>query len=110
MVGGKKLDSGVGYMEDVNGMETMCVKDHDNTKISRLKKKDWYKISLNGENPFRRENIHGSESYNLYDSSSRVASTFGIILTGYVNLACSNVRNQGAITSLPTAGLATGNV
>lgn len=110
MLGEDKIDMGFGYTETINGIKTVTSADHDNTKIHRLRMSDWYRLSVNGASePFEKRKIHGTDMYNLYDSSSRVASAYGIVLDGYINFACENPRNQAAIYGLPTSGLITGN-
>lgn len=111
MLGSEKVDLGFGYKETINGMPTMTSRDHDNTKIHRLRRSDWYRLTLgDADEPFVREKVHGADMYNLYDALGRVTSGYGCVFTGYVNFACSDVRSQAVINNLPTSGLATGNV
>jgi hypothetical protein len=110
MLPGDKLDVGYAHREMLNGYNFTVIKDHDNTKIHALKMNDFYRISRGGKNPFQPTDIHGNRFYNLADSQSRISGGLGFIMNGYVNIACRNVRNQAAITSLPTSGLSTGNV
>jgi hypothetical protein len=110
MLGSSKIDTGYGHTEEINGYTFKCSKDHSNTRINCLKKSDWYRISRGGaEKPFERYRFNGQALFNKYDSTGNETSGMGFIMTGYVNVACRNVRNQAAITSLPTAGLQTGN-
>lgn len=110
MLGGEKIDTGYAHRETLNGYSFTVIKDHDNTKIHALKMADWYRISRGGKSPFQPTNIHGNRFYNLADAEGRISGGLGFIMDGYVNIACRNVRNQAAITSLPTSGLQTGNV
>lgn len=111
MEGGDAYNMGAGFMEKLNGFKGLCDSDNDNTRIRKLRKGEWYRLSVHGaKTPFKKEQIHGTDMYNLYDSSSRIASGYGCVFSGYVNVGCENVRNQSEIHSLPTTGLATGNV
>lgn len=110
MLGSEKIDTGYAHKETINGYSFTVSKDHDNTKIHALKMNDWYRISRGGKNPFSPQAIHGNEFYNLNDSQGRISGGLGFVMSGYVNIACRNVRNQAAIYNLPTSGLATGNV
>lgn len=110
MLGAEKIDQGYAHRELINGYNFTAIKDHDNQKIHALKMSDWYRISRGGKSPFQPTNIHGNRFYNLADSQSRISGGLGFIMDGYVNIACRNTRNQAAIYSLPTTGLATGNV
>jgi len=110
MLGEDKVDLGFGYTETINGMRTVTSADAPNNKIYRLRMSDWYRLSVNGAaTPFEKRQVHGSDMYNLYDTSGRAASAYGMVLDGYINFACQNVRNQAVITDLPTGGLSTGN-
>jgi len=110
MLGSDKIDLGFGYTEEINGMKTVTSSDAPNNKIYRLRMSDWYRLSVNGAaTPFEKRQVHGSDMYNLYDTSNRVASAYGMLLDGYINFACQNVRNQAVITDLPVTGLSTGN-
>jgi hypothetical protein len=110
MLGAEKIDTGYAHRETLNGYSFTVIKDHDNTKIHALKMSDWYKVTRGGNNPFQPVNIHGNRFYNLNDSQSRISGGLGFVMSGYVNIACRNVRNQAAIYSLPVSGLQTGNV
>jgi hypothetical protein len=110
MLGSSKIDTGYVHTEEINGYTFKCSKDHSNNRINCLKKSDWYRISRGGaEKPFERYRFNGQALFNKYDSTGNETSGMGFIMTGYVNVACRNVRNQAAITSLPTSGLQTGN-
>jgi hypothetical protein len=111
MLGAEKIDQGYAHREMLNGYTFTVIKDHDNTKVHALKMSDWYRVSRGaGNNPFQPQNIHGNRFYNLEDSSGRISGGMGFIMSGYVNVACRNVRNQAVINQLPTSGLQTGNV
>lgn len=111
MLGSEKIDTGYAHREQINGYDFTVIKDHDNTKIHALKMNDWYRISRGaGNSPFQPVNIHGNRFYNLNDAEGRISGGLGFVMSGYVNIACRNVRNQAAIYSLPTSGLQTGNV
>jgi hypothetical protein len=110
MLGADKIDAGYAHREMINGYNFTAIKDHDNQKIHALKMTDWYRISRSaGNNPFEPQPIHGNKFYNLNDSQSRVSGGLGFVMSGYVNIACRNVRNQAVISQLPTTGLQTGN-
>lgn len=111
MLGADKIDTGYAHREEINGYSFTTIKDHDNTKIHALKMSDFYRVTRGtAANPFSPQNIHGNPFYNLADSQGRISGGLGFVATGYVNVACRNVRNQAAIHSLPTSGLQTGNV
>lgn len=111
MLGASEVDTGYGHREKANGYDFTCIKDHSNTKIHYLMMSDWYRLARgDAEKPFEPIPFQGQKMFSTYDSAGREASGYGFILGGYVNVACRNVRNQAAIYSLPTAGLATGNV
>lgn len=106
-----KLDAGFGFKEEVNGMTCTMIKDHDNQKIHFLRMADWYRLGNNAAAPFEPYKVDGNALYNVRDTNTGGGTTaLAFSLRGYVNLACKNVRTQGAIYSLPTTGLAGGNV
>jgi hypothetical protein len=110
MLGAGKIDTGYAHKEEINGYKFTVTKDHDNQRINCLRMKDWYRVTRgSGNKPFSVQPIHGNKFYNLSDSQSRISGGLGFVLSGYVNIACKNVRNQAAITALPVAGLQTGN-
>lgn len=111
MAGSAKIDAGYGHKEEINGHDCTVIKDHDNTKIHFLRIADWYRIGVSAASPFTPYSVDGSTLYNVRDTTTGGGTTsLAFTLRGYVNLACRNVRNQGALYSLPTSGLATGNV
>lgn len=111
MLGSDKLDVGYAHREQLNGYTFTTIKDMDNTKVYALKLGDFKRVTLGtGNNPFKPEPIHGNQFYNLADSQGRISGGMGFVMSGYVNLACTNVRNQAVINTLPVSGLADGNV
>lgn len=109
-LGASKLDAGYGHKEEINGYKFTTIKDHDNTKIHFLRMKDWVRIQVSeGEKPFEIIPVHGQKFFNVDDSAGRDSSGLAFNLGGYINIACTEVRSQAALHSLPTAGLATGN-
>lgn len=110
MLGADKIDTGYAHREQINGYDFTCMVDCSNTQIWALKMKDWKRIARNGgARPLDKTEIHGNESYNLADSEGRISGGLGFVQSGYVNVACEDVRSQGVIESLPTSGLETGN-
>jgi hypothetical protein len=110
MAGANKIDAGYGHKEEINGYTCTVIKDHSNTKIHFLIMSEWYRIGNPAAVPFTPYNVDGSQLYNVRDTSTGGGTTaLAFSLRAYVNLACKNVRAQGAIYSLPTTGLATGN-
>lgn len=110
MLGSNMIDAGYGQKEEINGYTCTVMKDHDNTKIHFLRMGDWYRLGNNAAAPFEPYKVDGNSIYNVRDTSTGGGTTsLAFTLRGYVNLGCENVRAQGAIYSLPTSGLSTGN-
>jgi hypothetical protein len=110
MLGSDKIDAGFAHREEINGYDATTMKDHDNTKINILRMQEFYRIGVNAAKPFDIYKVDGKSTlYNIRNSDGEVTTTLGFTLRAYVNLACKNVRNQGAIYNLPTTNLATGN-
>lgn len=110
MLGESKVESGFGQKETLLNYTCTTIKDHDNTKVHVLRMSDWYRVGNNAAAPFEPYKVNGQSLYHLNNTDGEATTGLAFTLRGYVNLACRNVRAQAAIYSLPTSGLATGNV
>ena len=110
MLGADSIDAGYGHREKINGYDCTVVNDHSNTKINFLRMSDWYLVGNDAANPFELYKVDGQTLYNVRDTATGgPTTTLGFTTRAYVNLACKTPREQGAIYSLPTSGLVTGN-